>query len=32
MHSIRQIEIVKTLARRRHFGLAAKDLGVPSRP
>jgi len=28
MHSIRQIEIVKTLARRRHFGLAAKDLGV----
>ena len=28
MHSIRQIEIVKALARRRHFGLAAKDLGV----
>jgi DNA-binding transcriptional LysR family regulator len=28
MHSIRQIEIVRTLARRRHFGLAAKDLGV----
>ena len=28
MHSIRQIEIVKTLARHRHFGLAAKDLGV----
>lgn len=28
MHSIRQIEVVRTLARRRHFGLAAKDLGV----
>jgi DNA-binding transcriptional LysR family regulator len=28
MHSIRQIEIVRTLAKRRHFGLAAKDLGV----
>jgi DNA-binding transcriptional LysR family regulator len=27
MHSIRQIEVVRTLARRRHFGLAAKDLG-----
>ena len=28
MHSVRQIEIVKALARRRHFGLAARDLGV----
>jgi DNA-binding transcriptional LysR family regulator len=28
MHSIRQIEIVRSLAKRRHFGLAAKDLGV----
>jgi DNA-binding transcriptional LysR family regulator len=28
MHSIRQIEIVRALARRRHFGLAAKELGV----
>jgi DNA-binding transcriptional LysR family regulator len=28
MHSTRQIEIVQVLARRRHFGLAAKDLGV----
>jgi DNA-binding transcriptional LysR family regulator len=28
MHSTHQIEIVRALARRRHFGLAAKDLGV----
>ena len=28
MHSVRQIEIVRALAQRRHFGLAAKDLGV----
>ena len=28
MHSVRQIEIVRALARRRHFGLAAKDLAV----
>ena len=28
MHSIRQIEIVKALAKHRHFGLAAKALGV----
>lgn len=28
MNSIRQIEIVQALARRRHFGLAAKDLGM----
>jgi len=28
MHSVRQIEIVRALAKRRHFGLAAKDLGV----
>ena len=28
MHSIRQIEVVRALAKRRHFGLAAKQLGV----
>lgn len=28
MHSVKQIEIIRALARRRHFGLAAKDLGV----
>jgi len=28
MHSVRQIEIVRALAKRRHFGLAAKELGV----
>lgn len=28
MRSLRQIEIVRALARRRHFGLAARDLGV----
>jgi DNA-binding transcriptional LysR family regulator len=28
MHSVRQIEIVRALAKRRHFGLAAKQLGV----
>src|SRR5271167_2507061 len=28
MHSIRQVEIVKALATHRHFGLAAKALGV----
>jgi DNA-binding transcriptional LysR family regulator len=28
MHSIRQIDVVRALAKRRHFGLAAKQLGV----
>ena len=28
MHSVRQIEIVRALAKHRHFGLAAKALGV----
>jgi DNA-binding transcriptional LysR family regulator len=28
MHSVRQIEVVRALAKRRHFGLAAKQLGV----
>jgi DNA-binding transcriptional LysR family regulator len=28
MHSVRQLEIVRALAKRRHFGLAAKQLGV----
>jgi DNA-binding transcriptional LysR family regulator len=28
MHSIRQIEVVRALAKRRHFGLAAKQLGM----
>jgi DNA-binding transcriptional LysR family regulator len=28
MHSVRQLEIVRALAKRRHFGLAAKELGV----
>jgi DNA-binding transcriptional LysR family regulator len=28
MHSVRQFELVLALAPRRHFGLAAKDLGV----
>jgi len=28
MHSIRQIEIVRALAKHRHFGLAARALGV----
>jgi DNA-binding transcriptional LysR family regulator len=28
MHSIRQIEVVKALAKHRHFGLAAEALGV----
>jgi DNA-binding transcriptional LysR family regulator len=28
MHSVRQIEVVRALAKHRHFGLAAKALGV----
>jgi DNA-binding transcriptional LysR family regulator len=28
MHSIRQIEVIRALAKRRHFGLAAKQLGM----
>jgi DNA-binding transcriptional LysR family regulator len=28
MHSVRQIEVVRALAKHRHFGLAAKQLGV----
>jgi DNA-binding transcriptional LysR family regulator len=28
MHSVRQIEVVRALAKRRHFGLAAKQLDV----
>jgi DNA-binding transcriptional LysR family regulator len=28
MHSVRQIEIVRALAKRRHFRLAAKQLGI----